>query len=108
MPGRRITEPSIPVKRLDTIRRYIISLLKEHTLSAKEMSLFLKISEKDVCDHLKHIKRTINKENIHLIMKPAQCERCGFEFRKRERFSKPTKCPICHSSLIYSPLFSIK
>jgi len=104
----KFKESHIPVARVNTIRQHIISLLREYALSAKEISLYLKISEKDVCDHLKHIKRTINKGNIHLTMKPAQCEQCGFEFKKRERFSKPTKCPICHSSLIYSPLFSIK
>jgi len=100
-------EPNMPVERHDTLRQYIIALLEEYTLSARELSAFAKISETDVYDHLAHIRRTLNKNNRHLAIIPAQCETCGFVFRKRERFSKPGKCPQCRSSQILPPFFSI-
>jgi transcriptional regulator len=100
-------EPPVPVSRHDTIRKYITALLEEGTFSAKDLSQFTRIPEKDVCDHLEHIRKTMNKNNRRLETSPAQCEKCGFVYKKRDRFSKPGKCPLCHSSLIYPPRFHI-
>jgi transcriptional regulator len=100
-------EPTVPVSRHDTIRKYITVLLEEGTFSAKDLSQFTRIPEKDVCDHLEHIRKTLNKNNRHLETNPAQCEKCGFVYSKRDRFSKPGKCPLCHGSLIYPPRFYI-
>jgi hypothetical protein len=96
-----------PVERYATIRQYITAVLQEHTSSAKDISVYLRISEKDVYDHLEHVRKTMNKGEYHLIITPARCERCGFVFVKRGRLAKPGKCPMCRSSLILPPLFSI-
>ena len=100
-------ESTVPVSRYETMRKYITALLEEGTFSAKDLSQFTRIPEKDVCDHLEHIRKTLNKNNRHLATNPAQCEKCGFIYTKRDRFSKPGKCPLCHSSLIYPPRFHI-
>ncbi|OPY79002.1 MAG: hypothetical protein A4E65_02022 [Syntrophorhabdus sp. PtaU1.Bin153] len=105
--GKGHKEPLLPIERRETIRKYISAVLQEHTLSAKDMSIYLRIPEKDVYEHLEHIRRTMNKGNYRLVVVPAQCERCGFVFRKRGRLSRPGKCPMCHSSLILPPLFVI-
>jgi hypothetical protein len=102
-----VREPPEPVERCETIRQYIIALLQDYTVSAKGMSGYLRIPEKDVYDHLEHIRKTMNKGGYHLVVNPAKCEKCDFIFRKRGRLSKPGKCPICHSSLIIPPLFSV-
>jgi transcriptional regulator len=104
---RRAKEPPEPVERFDTVRRYMMFLLEEYTLSAKDLSVYLRISEKDVYDHLEHIRRTMNKGGRHLVVTPARCEKCGFVFSKRGRLSKPGKCPICRSGLIVRPFFSV-
>jgi len=104
---KKSKEPAIPVSRNDTIRKYITALLEEGTFSAKDLSQFTRIPEKDVCDHLEHLRKTLNKNNRHLETIPAQCEKCGFVYTKRDRFSKPGKCPLCHSSLIFPPRFHI-
>jgi transcriptional regulator len=104
---KRNKEPTVPVSRHETMRKYIIALLEEGTFSAKDLSQFARIPEKDVCDHLEHIRRTLNKNNQQLVTNPAQCEKCGFVYSKRDRFSKPGKCPLCHSSLIHPPRFHI-
>jgi hypothetical protein len=100
-------EPPEPIERHETIRHYIIALLQSYTVSAKEISGYLRITEKDVYDHLEHIRKTMNKGDFHLVVNPAKCEKCGFIFRKRGRLSRPGKCPICHSNLIIPPLFSV-
>jgi predicted Zn-ribbon and HTH transcriptional regulator len=104
---RRIKEPPVPVEMKQTVRQQIISLLNGYILSAKDISTQVMVSEKEVYEHLEHIQKTINRSKEALIITPAACKKCGFSFRKRERLSKPGKCPVCRSKLIDEPLFSI-
>ena len=99
--------PFIPVERHGTIRREISSALDGRTLSAKEISTEVRISEKEVYEHLEHIQRSMNKKEHHLVINPAACMKCGFVFAKREKLKKPGKCPVCKGELIQEPLFSI-
>ncbi|HEX2964735.1 MAG TPA: hypothetical protein VHO84_03070 [Syntrophorhabdaceae bacterium] len=106
--ARKKKAPTVPVSRSETLRKYIAALLEEETLSSREISQLMRITEQDVCSHLEHIRKTLNKNNRHLDVSPAQCEKCGFIFKKRDRISKPGKCPLCHSSLIHAPRFHIE
>jgi transcriptional regulator len=101
-------EPFVPVERHETIRREILSLLQDRSLSAKEISAEVHISEKDVYGHFEHIERSTHKTGHHLTVIPAACLKCGFVFKKRERLNKPGKCPVCKGEKIQEPLFSIK
>lgn len=101
-------EPSLPVERTETIRRRIMSLLERTSLSAKDLSGEIMVSEKDIYDHLEHIRKTSGKRAGHLMITPAECRKCGFRFKKREKITKPGKCPICKSELIQEPYFSLK
>jgi transcriptional regulator len=99
--------PPVPEERVDTIRRHLVALLEEYRLAGRDLSKILGLPERELYDHLEHVRRTLHKEGGTLVVEPAVCERCGFQFRKRERLSKPGKCPLCRGSLIASPLFSI-
>ncbi|MBU3981116.1 MAG: transcriptional regulator [Proteobacteria bacterium] len=99
--------PSIPQEKHDTFRQEIISVLTRQTLSAREISAEVGISEKEVVDHLGHIRIAVRKSKGRLMIIPAECKKCGFKFKKRERLNKPGKCPICRSQQIQAPLFSI-
>ncbi|MDI6744978.1 MAG: hypothetical protein QMD07_06335 [Thermodesulfovibrionales bacterium] len=101
-------EPPVPVERHETIRHKIISVIENQTLSAKEISGNVGIPEKEVYEHLGHIQKTVNTKDAHLVITPAECTKCGFVFRKRERLKKPGKCPICRGESIHEPLFWIK
>jgi len=105
---KRPKEPFIPVERHETIRQKIILTLEEQTLSAKEISGYVGVPEKEVYEHLEHIQRTINKKGNNLIITPAECMKCGFVFRKRERLKKPGRCPVCYGEKIQEPLFSVR
>ncbi len=100
-------KPSIPQERHETIRRSIQEALRGRTLSAKDLSSEVGIPEKEVWGHLEHVRKTLNKKEHHLAVTPAECKKCGFVFRKRERLSKPGKCPVCKSQAIHEPTFSI-
>jgi len=105
---RRPKEPAVPFERKETIRRNIISLLEGNTLSAREISVDVRISEREVYEHLEHIQRTVLKSGHSFIVQPPECRKCGFAFRKRERLKKPGRCPVCRNETITEPLFSIR
>lgn len=100
-------EPSVPAERHETIRKEILSLLLDQTLSAKNISAEVHISEKDVYGHLEHIGRSTHKTGHHLTVISAECMKCGFIFKKRERLKKPGRCPVCRGEKIQEPLFSL-
>lgn len=100
----RPKKPFISPERHTTIRQGIIDLLVGETLNARDISAGVHISEKDVYDHLEHIRRSKPKE---LVVIPAECRSCGFVFQKRERLKKPGRCPLCHKESIRAPRFCI-
>jgi len=100
--------PFVPVERHDTVRKEIIAALEGRTLSAKEISGEVRISEKEVYDHLEHIRLTMTEKGRRLIINPAECGKCGFVFKKRERLKKPGRCPVCRAETIHEPLFSVE
>ncbi|MBE0427003.1 MAG: transcriptional regulator [Nitrospirae bacterium] len=108
MKKKKSKEPIIPVARGETIRQKIISVLNGQTLSAKNLSAETGVPEKEIYEHLEHIQMSVSKRENPLIIVPAECKKCGFVFKKRDKLKKPGKCPVCRSELIQEPLFSIK
>jgi transcriptional regulator len=100
--------PPIPGEKSDTIRREIVAVLLDGPmLTARDISMRVRVSEREVYQHLEHIRRSFQKGDRRLITKPARCNECGFVFQKRERLKKPGKCPVCRGESIQQPLFSI-
>ena len=105
---RRDREPNIPPERYGgTIRQEMIALLEGRTLSAKDISADAGISVREVYGHLDHIQRTLHKSGKEFAVLPSECRKCGFVFKKRDRLTKPGRCPVCRNELITEPLFSI-
>jgi predicted Zn-ribbon and HTH transcriptional regulator len=90
-----------------TIRQKIIVLLSEAEMSAREISGQIGIAEKEVTEHLAHIARSVSSLGKKIIITPAQCLTCGYEFENRKRFSRPGRCPQCKKSHLQSPRFRI-
>lgn len=97
-------QPHIPPDRPDTLRKEIISLLAGESLTALEISGQVGLSEKEVLEHLEHIKIALHGG---LVVVPPLCLECGFSFRKRERLKKPGRCPVCRSERIVAPSFTV-
>ena len=95
------------VKGRLTVRQRMIALLEDEACDVRDISKALHISEKEVGDHLEHIRRSLSATRQKLEIRPAECLACGFVFEDRSRFSRPGRCPRCRESRISMPRFYI-
>jgi predicted Zn-ribbon and HTH transcriptional regulator len=105
---KRPKEPPTPPDRRETHRQRILAFLEGRTASARDISQEVGIPEREAYEHLAHIGKSLHKAGRALVMTPAECRKCGFLFRKRERLKKPGRCPVCRAETITEPLFSVR
>ncbi len=89
-----------------TARQAIKELLQDEALSSLELSQRLSLAEKEVLDHLTHIARAPGL-GLKFQITPAVCKHCGFAFKKRERLTTPSRCPLCQHESIRRPRFAL-
>lgn len=65
---------------MNTTRRQIIELLSTGRYGSKAVSKTLRLSEKEVYEHLWHINRPLKAQNKKLSIIPAVCLECGYTF----------------------------
>lgn len=107
MAAKQTNSPPVPVEQVNTLRQQIVALLQQRAVSAKDLSMEIGMPEKQVYDHLEHIRRSFRQQGRSLRIEPARCKKCGFIFEKRQRFHKPGKCPVCRGQAIAEPRFSL-
>lgn len=107
MAAKQANTPTVPVERAATLRQQIVALLQQRAVTAKDLSMAIGMPEKQVYDHLEHIRRSFHQQGKPLRIEPARCKKCGFVFEKRQRFHKPGKCPVCRGQTIEEPRFSL-
>lgn len=105
---QRPLKPPVPRPAEETLRRTIIELLLRESLSARDISIQAHIMEKDVYNHLEHIRLSLHATGGRLEVTPAECRSCGFVFAKRDRLTPPGKCPVCRGESIFEPLYVIR
>jgi predicted Zn-ribbon and HTH transcriptional regulator len=92
---------------MHTIRQKIIDLLVNSELDARELSKKVGIKEKEVYEHLSHIARSLSAKGGKLKIRPCECLQCGFVFKERKRYSRPSRCPLCKQSQLTTPVYYI-
>jgi len=95
------------LEETETTRRQIRTLLEEGPYTAKEISSAVHRPEKEVENHLEHLRRSLHSEGRRLDQVPAECRGCGFVFRKRDRLKAPSRCPVCKGEAISDPSFRV-
>jgi len=85
----------------------MVVLLESKEMSAQEISTTVGIGEKEVYTHLSHIARSLKPQRKELVIKPAECLKCGYVFKKRKRLTPPSRCPICKSEYTRNPMYRI-
>jgi predicted Zn-ribbon and HTH transcriptional regulator len=99
--------PRPPVEAYDTVRHLIMTELERGPLSARDLSGLVGIPEKEVAGHLEHIRQSLHRSGRRFVVQPAECSKCGFVFDKRERLTRPSRCPVCKTESLHAPLFSL-
>jgi len=84
-----------------------MELLRGNEMAARDISRAVGIREKEVCDHLPHIKKTLAGQGEKLVMTPPECLACGFPFSGRSRFTRPGRCPRCRGTRVAAPTYRI-
>ncbi|MCB2190679.1 MAG: transcriptional regulator [Deltaproteobacteria bacterium] len=77
-------------------------MLTQGPWSALELAGELLLTRREVEEHLVHLQRSLGKD---LLITPAQCRACGYEFNKRRRLDAPGRCPVCRGQRIDGPWF---
>lgn len=96
-----------PVESHATLRAALRETLRGGPLTARELSARVRIPEKQVAGHLEHLARSARAAGERLLLEPARCLDCGFVFRKRDRLTRPSRCPVCRGERLDAPRFSL-
>ena len=96
-----------PREQNRTLRQSILECLEEGPLTARELSALVRIREKDVAAHLEHLEKSLRRSGRRLLIRPAECMKCGFRFEARRRFTRPSACPRCRCQRIEPPVFRL-
>lgn len=100
----------VPAAREKTLARALRDALAAGPgpATALELSAEVRAGEKAVLEALAHLRRSLRRTDDALVVRPAACLACGYVFAKRDRLGKPGKCPLCRSTRIAPPLFSLQ
>jgi len=90
-----------------TIRQQIIERLEGTEMGAKDISGTLGIREKEVYDHLSHIRHSLKPMGKKLVVRPSECMGCWYVFKDRHRLTAPGRCPRCRKTYVSDPGFKI-
>jgi len=90
-----------------TKRQQITALLEAEEMSARDISKAVSIEERDVYEHLVHIKRSLANTGKALMVIPYECLVCGYIFKDRKRYQRPGRCPKCKQGHLQGALFHI-
>jgi len=88
-------------------RRDLIPLLLDKKMSLSEIARNMREKPKEIIEALTHLAKSSRHGDYELVIDPAECRKCGFEF-SADKFSKPGKCPKCRSTWIFEPLIGVR
>ena len=91
-----------------TIREQLREALRGRPKTAFELSQALHQSEKEIVEHLVHLRRSLPRQGLALHVVPARCKACDETFADRDRLTRPSRCPTCKSERIEPPAFAVE
>jgi len=88
-------------------RKDLIPLLATQPLTLRQMAQHLRLKPAEVEDDLRHLAKSLMHGDWKLMITPARCRKCGFEFGP-DKLHKPSKCPECHGTWLSEPLIGME
>ena len=83
-----------------TFRRELLAVLIAEPRSVSSLARELGLARREIEDDLRHLIRSARAAGHRIVVEPARCRACGFEFDE-DKLSKPGKCPECRGTRIY-------
>ena len=96
---------------MPTRREEIARILEEaeHPITAEELCQILDVRSRSVIyEDITHIAKSIKARGKELLVRPAVCGKCQYEFYARKTAKAPSRCPKCKSQWIIAPAFIIR
>ena len=92
-----------------TPRQRILDLLVGRMMTSSQLAAVIKISERQVEEHLVHIVKSLERDRSRrFVIEPSACLDCEFVFKDRSRVTRPSHCPKCHSEDISMPRYGVE
>ena len=88
-------------------RKDLIEILRGSPMTVSQIARLVDESPDRVADDLNHLFRSLKHTEYKAVVVPARCRSCGFEF-SGAKFTKPSKCPECHSTWVLEPKIGIE
>ncbi|ABL87656.1 conserved hypothetical protein [Pyrobaculum islandicum DSM 4184] len=96
---------------METIRERLIKILLESkeplTIHQLQSLAQTELKPNELYEELEHVRRTLKRMGYRLVIVPATCKKCGYQFTDREKLKKPSRCPRCKSERIEPPRFYV-
>ena len=87
-------------------RKQLIPILAGNPLTLRQLAQRLGIKPTEAEDDLRHLVRSLVHGEWKLVVTPARCRKCGFEFGS-DKLHKPSKCPECQATWLTEPELEI-
>jgi predicted Zn-ribbon and HTH transcriptional regulator len=81
-------------------RRDLLSVLADRPRSVSWIARELGLERRDVEDDLRHLIRSARAAGHRIVVEPARCRACGFQFDEG-KLAKPGKCPACRGTRLF-------
>src|SRR5215831_6048106 len=88
-------------------RKDLIEKLLGNSMTIGQIARLVDESPARVADDLNHLFRSLKHTEYKIVVEPARCRSCGFEF-SGEKLTKPSKCPECHSTWLLEPRIEVE
>ena len=88
-------------------RRHLLDLLTVEPRSVSSLARELGLQRGDIEEDLRHMIRSARAQGHRVVIVPACCRACGFEFGE-DKLSKPGKCPACRASRIFEAQIQVE
>ncbi len=90
-----------------SIRTNLLKILTVEPKTVSALARELRLTKRDVEDHLRHAIRTARAAGADVIVEPAVCRTCGLFFGE-DKLLKPGKCPSCHGTRLIEARVAIR
>lgn len=87
-------------------RKQLIPILAGNPLTLRQLAQRLGLKPTEAEDDLRHLVKSLVHGEWKLVVTPARCRKCGFEFGP-DKLHKPSKCPECQATWLTEPEMEI-